>query len=960
MKACDVLVIGGGLSGLSCAIPLAQAGKHVLLAERRSSLAWECTRAYELDLHDARTGVGETIRSRLAEVGGLKDDLADAAILEMVVYRLCREHKLNVLLYTAPLQCVIGEGKVEGMWLGGKGSSRYIRAKWIVDATDSAVLWKLTRSPWKHTDSPSRYRAYFNRLEKPVGQAIALDDTVTVRPAVWKTEACLELVLPSADCRRARQELIRVIPGVRKEIKAVTSAMITHTAHEPFPSARSVDVDVESQRHPALKNLLGCGVWCGGDDVGIAARIRWGEQAARLILSERASESHGASEGDPPAPDWRSLEADILTSDVAVVGGGTGGAIAALAAAREGARTVLMEQGPVLGGMGTGGGIHYLCPGRKGKVIEELFALHDQMLPLFADPWRVDKKGRYHPEAQKAALMQLLAEAGVEVLYNTTMVSTVTGDGRSCDVRITDLLGAGPVGLKNIQSTTYIDATGDGDVARVSGATYRFGRQRDGRPHAYTQAGPFLYPEGFFFRWNNNDGGFVDPTDVEDLTRERMRGIDRFWYERFTEANRVLHHPPLIGIRQSVQIDGDYVLSFRQQVLPRTFTDSVVTASGRLGAHGRDFESESYDLALWVWGFGFYGKFFEFDIPFRSFLPKGIENLLLASRCLSLTYDAFGPARMQPTIMLIGEAAGRAAALAKKMDGDVRRIDVERLRAKLKESKVLVVPRKTLIGRIPTSIESGDLAALRSAVWHCEVCRTDLFLEILAREDDPYVRFLCGIALSRLGDPAGDDVLLDLVRKRCPFIPNGGATLPLWKAAICFLRTLRDKASFDNIVPLLEDSHDLAVRVSAVQLLGRSGLREAIDPLRELLDRLEKSGRQVTRRLRRYATTDALPLFKEPDVDETWAMKLNVARSLIELGEAGGRALSVVEEFLEDPRAVARRFAKSVMEMYRLAKKYGGQKGIEARVRNGQTGNGHSRPESRDVEHRGRVVSKTD
>ncbi|MBV5344726.1 MAG: FAD-dependent oxidoreductase, partial [Rhodoferax sp.] len=64
-------------------------------------------------------------------------------------------------------------------------------------------------------------------------------------------------------------------------------------------------------------------------------------------------------------------------------------------------------------------------------------------------------------------------------------------------------------------------------------------------------------------------------------------------------------------------------------------------------------------MALWVWGFGFYDIFFEFDIPFRCLLPKGLNNLLLGSRCISVSYDAFGPIRMQPTIMQVGETAGR-------------------------------------------------------------------------------------------------------------------------------------------------------------------------------------------------------------------------------------------------------------------------------------------------------------
>ncbi|MBV5344727.1 MAG: FAD-dependent oxidoreductase, partial [Rhodoferax sp.] len=508
MKAYETLVMGGGLSGLSCAIALAKAGNKVLLVESRSSLAWECTRAYELALSNTTTVIGELIKSRLTEVGGFDGQLADATILEMLVYRLCREYKIEVLLYTSPIHVHIEKSRVQGLWLGGKGSMRYVQAEWFIDATEDAVLWKQTQTAWKSVDVPARFRTYFNHLQNPIGSTIQLDSNLRICPTLWKSEACLELTLPSADYLGAWRELVRVLPGVRSQIVSLQPGVISNTALEVFPLAPRVEVEVLGQRHPKLGNLIGAGVWCGGTEVGIDKRMQWGEGAARLILGEKTMKNAKKLIADPPLLDWASLGADQVQYDVTIIGGGTGGVMAALASAREGARTLLVEQGPVLGGMTTGGGIHEPVRGREGKLVEELFALHNHLLPLFGgSQWKPYRPKRNHPEAMKASLLQLLSEAGIEVMYGTSMVSSVVVPGDDSGTRIAEVLVATPKGLKRIKSSTYVDSTGDGDLARASGASFRFGRDRDGRPHAYTLPGPFFQED--YLRWYNNDNGFV-------------------------------------------------------------------------------------------------------------------------------------------------------------------------------------------------------------------------------------------------------------------------------------------------------------------------------------------------------------------------------------------------------------------------------------------------------------------
>lgn len=130
-----------------------------------------------------------------------------------------------------------------------------------------------------------------------------------------------------------------------------------------------------------------------------------------------------------------------------------------------------------------------------------------------------------------------------------------------------------------------------------------------------------------------------------------------------------------IGVRETRRIEGEYVLTAEDVLGARKFADAVARASYPVDIHnpsGRGTVLERLPPGEW------------YEVPFRCLVPKGVENLLVAGRCISGTFEAHSSYRVTPTAMATGQAAGIAAALAARGNAPVRAVDREALRAEIR------------------------------------------------------------------------------------------------------------------------------------------------------------------------------------------------------------------------------------------------------------------------------------
>ncbi len=346
--------------------------------------------------------------------------------------------------------------------------------------------------------------------------------------------------------------------------------------------------------------------------------------------------------------------------DVAVCGGGIAGVSAALASARRGMKTILIEKTILPGGLATSGLVLVylpLCDGNGRQVIsglaEELLLAANKYGPFEVDPdWR--EKGRYRVDFSPASMVlsidELLEKAGVEIWLDTLLTGTSVEEGTLRSVQVVNKSGHGQIFAK-----VFVDATGDADVAYYAGNQCRTSpnsmvlwsiehneKEKGGHDfsfpvHTAIHADPMtkIYTE------EPLSGRMV--TDFVMEGRRRYRHLlDREYSNGF--ASRKSHYPLTLQtqppIRKTRCIQGRFTLMDGMHEMK---IDDSVAIFGDWRHHGR------------VW-----------QLPYGTLLPDNVGGLLAAGRCISALGEAWEAVRVIPVAALSGEVAGTAAALSVK------------------------------------------------------------------------------------------------------------------------------------------------------------------------------------------------------------------------------------------------------------------------------------------------------
>lgn len=404
--------------------------------------------------------------------------------------------------------------------------------------------------------------------------------------------------------------------------------------------------------------------------------------------------------------------------DILVVGGGPAGIMAALAAAERGQKVALVERRsyvggnltiglPILGFLSQKG--EQIITGLPQKLINRLIsfgaASDHQPCPLHVSITFID------PEAVKTTALDMLKEAGVEVILDSVFQGVTMDDGR---------IGSVKIGGRELSAKAFVDCTGDAEMAFQAGVPCEKGDEH-GRMQPPTlmfrmsgvdmerlrsclrsDSGRFdadHIPPDYFARnrrfivvglrglirqareaglniptertilitglregevWvNMTRVKGIDGTDPVSLSRgerearEQIGDIRRYLVEYVPgfESAELAWIAPFLGIRETRRIVGQYVLT-REDILGcRRFEDAAA-----IGSYPIDLHSPVGNGCTLEWCGDSY------DIPARSLMPLGVENLLVAGRCISTTHEAMAATRVMSTCMALGEAAGRIAS----------------------------------------------------------------------------------------------------------------------------------------------------------------------------------------------------------------------------------------------------------------------------------------------------------
>ena len=390
--------------------------------------------------------------------------------------------------------------------------------------------------------------------------------------------------------------------------------------------------------------------------------------------------------------------------DVVIVGGGPAGLVAAIAAARNQARTVLVERFGYLGGTATASlmacvngfrnqvepDATQIVRGIAEEIILALKALGGlgkspyEQKAYPTSPGELAYSYAIDTETFKYVALRMCVDAGVDLLFHTLFCEGIVLNGRLRGVTVENKSGR-----RALLARVVVDASGDGDVAARVGVPFwqtvadEAPRLNDGL--MYRIAFGSSRPEGVFA----NDFGThavvwgpgveaISAVDGEQLSAGEISARLRV-YEDFADKQarhpelagaRVVETPPLLGIRQTRFIEGEYQLTADDALSGRRFDDVVAISSCPI---------------IHYYGHRHYLQHEGYDIPFRCLVPQRVESLLVAGRCISSEQVPYESHRAMAPVMAIGQAAGTAAALCCQMGVIPRQLDVARLQDTLIE-----------------------------------------------------------------------------------------------------------------------------------------------------------------------------------------------------------------------------------------------------------------------------------
>lgn len=418
--------------------------------------------------------------------------------------------------------------------------------------------------------------------------------------------------------------------------------------------------------------------------------------------------------------------------DVLVAGGGSAGVAAAVSAARAGASVLLIERNGFLGGTMTAtslGGICGLYGLIDGVPVQMVYGFAEEVRARLAAaggtrgplPWLNTASLPYDLFTLKSVLDDLAEVPGLEVLHQARLTDVVRDGGR-----VTHAIVRGRAAPFAVAARVFVDASGDGELAALAGAEaeiasghlqfpstmFRMGgvdtaramavprdamhallerAVADGHDLPRTAGGIYSVREGVVHLNITKvkvDGRSPDPFDPGILSRAEREG--RAQARRYLEVFRryvpgyedafILDTGTELGLRETRRIVGERTVTTADVLGERRFDDAIAASCWPIEEHGAGRATR------WVWmSPGGYCQ-----IPYGALVPRGLDNVLVAGRCLSATHEAQAALRVTANCFSMGQAAGIAAALAG--DGPVREVPMPALQDALAAAGAKLAP----------------------------------------------------------------------------------------------------------------------------------------------------------------------------------------------------------------------------------------------------------------------------
>ncbi|WOO43272.1 FAD-dependent oxidoreductase [Rubellicoccus peritrichatus] len=933
----DILVVGGTTAGVALALSARNAGKKVYLIASRPYLGEDICAAFRFWPDEAFQSDSKLARDIFFSGKMPPTPLHVKVTLEQQMVKAGIPFLFNCL--TAGVLTDQSE-KVCGAVIANRSGRQAVRAHLVVDATmEGLVLQQSGHKELRQKKGPQKveYTTFCNGegrdatdVEAPQKLPGFQTDEYSLSARRYTTEVDFGNGSPTSIAQAQSQLAERYwVPDEYRRQSAIS------------PCLRP------TQALPSYQNLL---VWPGLLALSEATRLpngaefaftqpsvamelgdQLGKQAANDIpISEYSSNAqvycHGAEEinegeirtlHDALRPNTKACSTISFTPnkvpvlgsfDVIVAGGGTGGAPAAIGAARAGARTIVIEVTSGLGGVGTMGQIaKYWFGNRVGftsEIDRGVASLETEKEYQQADgQWSVSAKCEWYHRTGY--------QEGCTFWFNTLCVGTWVVDGR-----VNGILVAGPFGFGLLKAGCVVDSTGCSDIPAAAGAHTRI----IGKDHIAVQ-GTGLAGVKPGRNYNNSDHNFSDDTDVTDATA--------FFVSAKLKFKNEFDCGELVDSRERRQIVGDITLNPVDILFNRRFPDTICVATSNFDSHGFTIDPvfmlipPTEGITMWA------------DVPLRTLLPQGLDGVLVTGLGVSAHRDALPVIRMQADVQNQGYIAGYLAAQSALNDTPLRKLDIKAAQRHLVEIGGLPERVLTDTDNFPVSKEvlenaiqedwnslAGVSLILHEAELSVPLLR-DAYAPVKGDHSERSLRY--AQLLSLLGDNDGQDELIAEIEKRnwdkgwdYRGMGQFGMTMSELDSLLVSLGNSSDSSAWscilDKIQTLPQDaefSHSRAITMATETLYTRHPNGSVACAIAELLDRPGYTGHaQKDITAAQAALTDDM---NENEVRNQALRELHLARALFNCGDFQHRGKAILEDYSRDCRGHFARHASAIL-----------------------------------------------
>lgn len=626
----DVVVLGGTVGGLACALRKADAGCRVLLVEQGTCLYQEMSRTG--DYRYVLGGMEPWDERLFPRACMASPGLAHPDRLKLHGEALCEQAGIQLLYAT---QALSWNG--QALLLAHKAGLFTVAAKRLFDLREHKQPVPPTRFFSLHVTGVQAQLPYTIRMEE---------------------------TLAEVDLRIPASEPLLLHAGPAGDGHAVLSIPVVGTVDEQSPAGRHALYELALMAFRSLKEQPGCegsilarsGSCCSASQgLDVAAEVRWGLSAGEGWLAEGAALGEMLSErihhDNPLYPGREPATFPVAVSshwsgDVLVVGGGTAGAIAAYSTAKQGMRVRLLEMNGMLGGTATCGGVSIYWFGTRDGATAMVDARVDALyrslgLPRGRCLW--NEHDVFLPDLKAHAVLSLCLEAGVDIVFGATCCA-VEREGS----RVTGAVYAQGGRLCVATAAMVIDATGDADLAMFAGARHTYGGQENALTY-WGSLAQYTLPGSY----RNNFSTMAHVGSPLDYTRFILAGRRR--------GGALYDHGGYLALRESRHIQGVATVTLSGLLSGEDTGDTLYQCFSNYDPKGKLTSDLVYA--------GLLPPNLRMNVPRGAVIPTAmdgtpIEGLLVGGKAVSVTHDAFPGLRMQPDLQQQGFALGILAAEA--------------------------------------------------------------------------------------------------------------------------------------------------------------------------------------------------------------------------------------------------------------------------------------------------------